>query len=61
MSKNQNLICATKGNESLLFVMPIEIANELKIQSHEMLKYEIQNGQLVIEKVKGSENDHSYL
>jgi len=61
MSKSENLICATKGNESLLLVMPIEIANELKIQSHEMLKFEIQNGQLIIEKVKRSENDPSYL
>jgi antitoxin component of MazEF toxin-antitoxin module len=61
MSKNQNLICATKGKESLLLIMPIEIANELEIQSHEMLKFEIQNGQLVIEKVNGSEHDPSYM
>ena len=57
MLKSENLICATKGTESLLLVLPIKVANEMKIRSHEILKFDIQNEQLVIEKVNGSEND----
>ena len=61
MSKSENLLCATKGNESLLLVLPIKVANEMKIRSHEILKFEIQNEQLVIEKVSESENNSPYL
>lgn len=51
MNQIENLICVRKGNESLLFVLPVEVANEMQIQSNDMLKFEIHNGQLVIEKL----------
>lgn len=48
-----------KGNESLLLLLPIEIALHLGIENKDRLEYSIENGKLVIIKSERLEKDSS--
>lgn len=54
--KKSNLIYFKKGQESLLFLLPIEVATELTIENHDLVEYAYINGALVIRKSESSEN-----
>lgn len=46
-----NIVKALEGDESLLLVLPKEVAIRMDIADQDWLKYEIMNGNLVINKV----------
>ncbi len=50
-------ICMIRGTESILFVLPIEVATELAFTNDNLLKFEVKNGILTIQKDGPKFND----
>jgi hypothetical protein len=50
MTLTNNLICMIRGAESILFVLPSEVGDELGVENNDVLEFAIRNGTLVISK-----------
>ena len=61
-----NIIAIIKGKESTLLLLPKEVTDNLKLEDHNLMKFDIKNGQLVVSKLdnfaensnQGGDNDH---
>jgi bifunctional DNA-binding transcriptional regulator/antitoxin component of YhaV-PrlF toxin-antitoxin module len=47
----KNTIKVLKGDESLLFILPKEVAKKMEIANQEWLTFEVRNKELVIKKI----------
>jgi len=57
MTLTRNLVSMIRGTESVLFVLPIEVATELAFTNDDLLKFEVKNGILTIQKEVAKFND----
>jgi antitoxin component of MazEF toxin-antitoxin module len=57
MTLTKNLICMIKGSESVLFVLPNEVATELEFTDDDLIKFEVKNGSIIIQKEIAKFND----
>jgi len=46
----ENILCI-KGNETVLLILPAKAATDLRLKENERLKFEVQNGALMIKKM----------
>ena len=57
MTSAKNLISMIRGTESVLFILPIEVATELAFTNDDLLKFEVKSGILTIRKEVTKFND----
>jgi antitoxin component of MazEF toxin-antitoxin module len=51
MTLTRKLICAIRGAESILFVLPREAGEELDFKNDDILEFVVKNGTLIISKI----------
>ncbi len=53
--ETMDVVKALEGDQSLLLVLPKEVAAKMGIANQDWLRYEVKNGELVITKTKEGE------